>query len=86
VADACETDDDCHPGLTCLRLEGPGFCGKTCGPTEGCPAEGDNVCVRMEPASYGTWCLRRCATADDCGDGLGCREMAVAADYGVCFP
>jgi len=85
VGAPCSGDDHCHPGLVCLAAGDVSACSKPCGVGDGCPAEGWNVCMGLEPAEAGAVCRRRCEGDADCAGGLVCTWL-VEGSYGVCFP
>lgn len=93
LGSACDKDDQCSDGLTCLTDGAGGYCTRTgCSKNDDCP--GDSVCVAG--ANDRTFCAKRCSRSSDCTLCRGetsaarCRDDATFVEDGtsaaVCLP
>ena len=83
VGDSCD-DTPCHPGLDCLDTGQGAFCTRTCSYLAPCPEGEGALCVKLSNDA-GTYCLKKCTSADECADELACMPLSAAPTLSTCF-
>jgi hypothetical protein len=85
VGSPCSQAEPCHPGLECAGTGAQAYCTRSCDYDLPCPQGERALCVKLTN-DQGQWCLRKCAAAADCAEGLACTPLASAPEFTVCFP